>query len=160
MIIINDKMFDIIRKESNNSRYLPKGLNRILRDGVSLHNDCLVLDYFWKANQHLLEQEFQDKTHYECFINGFHLNDFCKLNAAKYLFVLIKKLVILINDSNSSYSFSIIITINHQDVHLTFHVKHQNEPEWLELEQIDKSNDAMMIIKFEKGTVCRENWGL
>lgn len=49
MIIINDKMFNIIRKESyNNSKYLPKGLNRILRDGVTLHNDCLVLDYFGK----------------------------------------------------------------------------------------------------------------
>ncbi len=143
-------MLNIIRKESyNKSIYLPRGLNRILKDGVSLHNDCLVLEYFWKANPHLSEQEFQDRTHYECFINGFHLNDFCKLNAAKYLFVFIKKLVLLIKNSNSSYGFSIMITIDHQDVHLTFHAKHQNEPKWFELEQIDKSNTAMMIVEFE-----------
>ena len=154
MIIINDKMFNIIRKESyNNSKYLPKGLNRILRDGVTLHNDCLVLDYFWKANSHLLELEFQDKTQYECFINGFHLNDFCRLNATKYLFVFIKKLISLIT-INFAYDFTIIITIDHQDVHLTFHAIHQNESEWFELGQIDKSNNAIMVVKFEgKGQI-------
>ena len=144
MIRANEKMIKIIA--SNPFRgYVPVELMHILDAGISEMKDSIFLNFFYKANPHLKESDFQDKTHYECFINGFYVNDYCRKNGMKYLFPFINKLKKVINKNCKDSPVIIIVSINKDDIHVTFHKQHFGEPKWIEENQIDGNKDAVLI---------------
>ena len=73
MIVMNNKMLVKLNKQTINYPRLNKKLSKILDEGVIWVNNCYILQYFYKVNQHYSLENFEDYTAYECFMNGFHV---------------------------------------------------------------------------------------
>lgn len=87
MIVMNNKMLVKINKQTINYPRLNKKLSKILDEGVIWVNNCYILQYFYKVNQHYSLENFEDYTAYECFMNGFHVEDYCVGNTIQYALV-------------------------------------------------------------------------
>ena len=60
MIVMNNKMLVKLNKQTINYPRLNKKLSKILDEGVIWVNNCYILQYFYKVNQHYSLENFED----------------------------------------------------------------------------------------------------
>ena len=112
-------------------------------EGVIWVNNCYILQYFYKVNQHYSLENFEDYTAYECFMNGFHVEDYCVGNTIQYAFSFTNKLARILQ---GKCKFKIIISVNNQNCcHITFHSLHNEETEWVVMEQLDSYSESIAV---------------
>ena len=112
-------------------------------EGVIWVNNCYILQYFYKVNQHYSLENFEDYTAYECFMNGFHVEDYCVCNTIQYAFSFTNKLARILQ---GKCKFKIILSVNNQNCcHITFHSLHNEETEWVVLEQLDSYSESIAV---------------
>lgn len=143
MIVMNNKMLVKLNKQTINYPRLNKKLSKILDEGVIWVNNCYILQYFYKVNQHYSLENFEDYTAYECFMNGFHVEDYCVGNTIQYAFSFTNKLARILQ---GKCKFKIILSVNNQNYcHITFHSLHNEETEWVVMEQLDSYSESIAV---------------
>lgn len=143
MILMNNKMLDLIKKQAIGNLRLNKKLSKILDAGIECTEGCHFLQYFYQVNQQYSLNNFEDHTAYECFINGFHIEDYCTNDIVQHAFIFAKKLAIMLN---GKCKFKIIISTNNRKCcHVTFHSFHKDEIEWVAVEHLDSYSECLAI---------------
>lgn len=144
MILINDKMITMLKKQAVGNLRLNRKLTRILEAGIKYENGCYFLSFFHQENLQYSLADFEDHTAYECFINGFHIEDYCAKNNLIYAFAFARKLA---KKLRNHCQFKIIISATSlYCCHVTFHTFHKNETEWVNWEQLDSYPECLAIL--------------
>lgn len=141
---MNNKMISMLKKHTVCSLRLNKKLSRILEEGVVFENSCCFLKFFYQENLQYSLANFEDNTAYECFINGFHIEDYSENNVVKYSFAFASKLA---KKLQGKCKFKIIVSFtNPNSCHITYHTHHENEAEWVVTEQLDSCSECIAIL--------------
>lgn len=145
---MNMLMVDLIRKTPYKRVRLPKKLSAILEDGFLEINDCLFFRHFYKANPHLTENQFEDKTDYEHFVNDFHFDDYCKNCTVNHVFLFVSKMIKTVNERKNKTPITIIISSDNNDIFLSFTTQHADEMPLINPSETDCYQQPLMLIEF------------
>ena len=143
---LNQSMMEIIRKTPYKKVSLSYNIKRIIDEGFVVDNSCVFFSYFKKANPHLTEYLFEDKTHWEHTMNGFHLEDYCRKPTINHVFCLVNKLNKLIKDYSCFHPI-IYISYDNGNYHFSFTTKHSNEKLWITPDDLNSYSQAILIIE-------------
>lgn len=150
MIVMNKEMIRLLKKHGLPQNRLCINLQRILKDGIIESEGCFFLKKYYLLNRsHLNLKDFQDYTGYESFINGFHIDDYCRKNFFENGLIFCKKLAYKLDKIGLKYT--IIFVHDTKDkyltCHITFHTYHSGEPPYLPMEDLDNCWGGVLIIQ-------------
>lgn len=144
---MNKMMVDKIRKTPYKRVTIPKQLHNILDEGLIFKNNCVFIRYFYNANPHLIESQFEDNTQYEHTINGFHFVDYFDKCTINHIFAFVDKLEKIIKSSDFKYPILIVISFDKDDFHFSLGGIHDNETPWIDANDLDYYKQAILLIK-------------
>lgn len=88
---MREKLKEIVWERENN----PEELRDMLCSGFFIKNGCVFLVSLAAKHRNVNEEDFPDKTGWECFVNSIHIDDYCSssyiLNSLIFVDDLFKK---------------------------------------------------------------------
>ena len=150
---MNKKMVDLIRKTPYKKISLSKELLSILDEGIINKNGCFLFRFFYNANPHLKDNQFEDKTEYEHSVNDFHFNDYCRNCSINHVFLFVNRLKEMAIKMCVSSTMAITISSDNDDFSLSFTTMHGDERPWISPYDLDNFSQPIMIVIIEKITV-------
>ena len=109
--------------------------------------------FFYNANPHLKDNQFEDKTEYEHSVNDFHFNDYCRNCSINHVFLFVNRLKEMAIKMCVSSTMAITISSDNDDFSLSFTTMHGDERPWISPYDLDNFSQPIMIVIIEKITV-------
>ena len=147
MIIANNKMFQLLYETKlRKGIVLSNKLKSIIDGSLIKYNNCIFLDYFYSANPHIKRANFADDVGYECFINGFHIDDYSKNNYLYQTLLFTNKFIEMWKNQLDINLLEIIISQTEHGYHFTAHSR-CNKETWIDINEIENFEEAVLIIR-------------
>lgn len=145
MMIFNNKMFSLFGNTKLKTKTLNAKLLHLMKDGFINKNGCYFLDTLYKKNKHITQEDFIDKTGYECFINSFHVDDYVNKNYVEQGYLFLKNLFEMWNLNNDALILIGLLSQTEFGANIKFYIKRKNE-EWLKLQDVDEFEEPLLIM--------------
>lgn len=150
MIVMNKEMVRLLKKQGLPKISFSRSLQHILKEGIIEVEGCFFFKKYYLLNcNHLCQEEFQDSTGYEGFLNGFHIDDYCQKHFFENGLLFCKKLAHKLDKIRIKYTIIFVYDTKgkYLTCHITFHTYHPGEPPYLPIEDLDKCLGAVLIIQ-------------
>jgi len=147
MIVSNTKMFHLLLKMNRTKTVLLKKMKPIIADGLVQQDNNVFLNYFYSANPHVEREHFFNDTAYENFINGFHIDDYCKRNHLENALLFADKFIEIWNNQVGKKTLEIVISQTEYGYHFSAHSFRKKEI-FININDIEKFDEAVLIIRY------------
>lgn len=144
MIILNRRMMRILKREQGSPR-LARKLADLLAEGIMEKDQCFFLRRFYASNPHITPSLFEDKTAYECFLNGIHIEDFCRRDIVSNALLFVSRIEKALQKAGCRYE--IILSVKQQSCVFTFHSFHESEVDWIDLSKIEDMDCGIAVFR-------------
>jgi len=109
---------------------LPNHLSTILKSGLIEKDGCVFIRALISKCSTINQNDFPDKTGYECFVNHIHIEEVEIEKTIKIAVKFFANLKNIIKNFGIDNSVRGIISVNETDLTVSFHLLHPNE-RWL-----------------------------
>jgi hypothetical protein len=140
----NERMNSIVNN-AKVSREIDKKLTALLGDGFEFINGCIFLKSLYKNQGHIKENDFIDKTGFECFINSFHVDDYVDKDFISQGHLFLHKLFKKWNEYNGKPILKGILSETEYGANIKFHVVRENE-NWVDETNLNSFKEGIMIL--------------
>jgi hypothetical protein len=151
-MIANTKMSDLINENEGLSFNVDLLLKMAWPKLVNNHGCILLYDQLQYS--HVTQEDFEDETGYEAFVNHVHLkgNEFgIELTAAEFIHVAIKiaetwKRKLALDFPDSRFMVIVGFYAEENEVILRFHKVRDNQAPWISINGIEKYVEPIMVL--------------
>lgn len=144
MVVLNNKMFLLLRAVDWEHRDLQYDLLGIVSGGFVLHEECFFLKRLIQSQMHVRKSDFFDDVACECFVNSIHVDDYVEgdylVQAVLFMDEVFERWI----KYNSEKTLVCIISQTEFGASIKFHVKRKGQ-KWIEENDVEKFEEAIVI---------------
>ena len=145
MLVYNDLMTPYLNLlEFDEWSRADEALLKLSVKGFIEVDGCYFLKALYKKAK-ATQQDFPDKTGYECFVNGFHIEDYVAGNYLREAFLFAKEMFAGWAKLNNKLCLTCIVGQTESGAKIRFHVKRKGEC-WLNESELDEFDEAICVL--------------
>jgi len=143
---LNSPMLTLLSSSICREARLDRSLNELLDEGFTCVDGCYLLTGLAKVRTQYGLAEFQDRTAYECFINGVHIDDYVDEEYIAQTFLFVTAVMKAWIETTTESTLEVIVSKTNHGYNVKLHVVRSGE-DYIDHAEIDNFEEAVLVVR-------------